>query len=142
MSRKNEIGKCDQCGESFGYYLIHNGFNDSSYAYCDSCGMTSLLNGYKIPPIRVKLEPYQVITPEAEPFLRECSCGGKFRSGATPRCLHCHCPLSATEATPFIEAQAEGVKKGWRWQRSWTGLYCIIIEGKSVDDVWKQVEKC
>jgi len=141
MSRKHEIGKCDQCSKSFGYYLIHNGFNDSSYAYCDSCGMTALLNLYQIPKIGIKLEPYQAIASEIEPFLQDCSCGGNFRSGEAPRCPHCHCSLSATEATLFIEAHAEGTKKGWRWQRNWTGLYCAIIEDKYVRDVWKQVEK-
>jgi hypothetical protein len=96
-----------------------------------------------MPKIGIKLEPYQAITPEMEPFLQNCSCGGKFRSGTTPRCPHCHCSLSATEATSFIEAQAEGAKNGnWRWQRNWTDLYCIIIENKSVNDVWKQIEKC
>jgi hypothetical protein len=140
MSRKNDIGKCDKCGKLFGYYLIHNGFNDSSYAYCDLCGATALLNLYKFPKIGIQLEPYQVITPVIEPFLKKCSCGGEFRSGATPKCPHCHCSLSATEATSFIEEQAEGTKKGWRWQRNWTGLYCIIIESKSVDDIWKPIE--
>jgi hypothetical protein len=139
MSQKNEIGKCDQCSKSFCYYLIHNGFNDSSYAYCDSCGMTALLNLYLIPKINIKIKPHQAIESKVEPFLQECSCGGKFRSEATPRCPHCHCSLSTIEATSFIEEHAEGTKKGWRWQRNWTGLYCIIIENKSVRDIWKPV---
>src|SRR5690348_16740219 len=139
MSRNQERGKCNECGKSFDYYLIHNGFNDSSYAYCDSCGMTALLNLYKIPKSGIKLEPHRAIAPEIEPFLHDCSCGGKFRSGVTPRCPHCHSSLSATEATSFVEANAEGTKKGWRWQRDWTGLYCIIIENKCVHDIWKQL---
>jgi hypothetical protein len=51
--------------------------------------------------------------------------------------------LSAIEATSYIEeAHAPAAKKGWRWQHNWTGLYAVIIEDKSVDDIWKQVEKC
>jgi hypothetical protein len=41
-------------------------------------------------------------------------------------------------ATEYIEPQAEGTKKGWRWQRTWTGLYSIIIEDSVVHDVWKK----
>jgi hypothetical protein len=137
MSRKNETGKCDRCGKSFDYYIVHSGFSDSSYAYCDSCGMTALLGLYKTPKIDIKIEPHQAIAPEIEPFLQECSCGGRFRNGTTPRCPHCHCPLSATEAASFIEAQARGTKKGWRWQGNWSGLYCVIIENRFVRDVWK-----
>src|SRR5271156_2569676 len=119
MSGRNKIGKCNECGKSFGFYLIHNGFNSTSYAYCDSCGMTAFFSLYKIPKIDVKLEAYQAITPEIEPFLQNCSCGGKFHSGAMPRCPHCHCSLSATEATSYIEeAHAPAAKKGWRWQRN------------------------
>jgi hypothetical protein len=137
MSRKQELGKCDQCQKTFGYYLVHNGFNNSSYAYCNACGTTALLNLYLVPKISIKLEPFQAITPEIEPFLRDCSCGGKFCSGTSPRCPHCDRPLLATEVTAFIESQAEGTKKGWHWQRNWVGLYCIIIENKCVRDVWK-----
>jgi hypothetical protein len=105
--------------------------------------MTAFFSVYKIPKIDVKLKPFQAITPEIEPFLQNCSCGGKFRSGTSPRCPHCHCSLSATEATAYIEeAHAPAAKNGWRWQQNWTGLYCIIIENKSANDVWKQIEKC
>jgi len=140
MARENQSGKCNECGKSFGYYLIHNGFNDSSYAYCNSCGMTALLGAYQVPEIGVKLEPFQAITPEIEPLLQACPCGGKFQSEATPRCPHCHCSLSATEAASFIETQAAGTKKGWRWQNNWTGLYCIIVENKFVKDIWNPIE--
>jgi hypothetical protein len=139
MARENLNGKCGECGKRFGYYLIHNGFNDSSYAYCSSCGMAALLSVYQIPKIGVRLEPFQAIKPEIEPFLQNCSCGGKFQSGAMPRCPHCHAHLSATQATSFIEAQAEGAKKGWRWQQNWTGLYCLIVENKFISDNWKPV---
>jgi len=40
--------------------------------------------------------------------------------------------LSAVTATSYIESNAPGTKKGWRWQRNWSGLYGIVIEGRRV----------
>lgn len=34
-------------------------------------------------------------------------------------------PSSAEKATAWIEANAPGTKKGWRWQRNWIGTYAI-----------------
>ena len=138
MARKHDIGDCEHCKKQFGYYLIHNGFNDSAYAYCDTCGMTELLDGWKGPKTgEFQMLLHQNITQEVEPFLAPCQCGGFFRAGASPRCPHCRQPLSADRAADYIERQAKGTKKGWRWQRGWTSLYCIIIEDKVVHDVWK-----
>jgi len=137
MARKHDIGDCEHCKKKFGYYLIHNGFNDSAYAYCDSCGLTALLDGWRVPK-GVQMPLHQAITPEVEPHLAPCQCGGSFRVSASPRCPHCQQPLSAVRAADYIEPQAEGTKKGWRWQRAWTGLYCIIIEERLVRDVWRQ----
>jgi hypothetical protein len=132
----NAIGKCDQCGGSFSYDLIHNGFNESAYAYCDECGMLSILDGWKIPD-GVKLTIHRMITPDIEPLLAPCPCGGQFRAGAPPRCPHCRSPVSAKEAATWIEANAPGTKAGWRWQRNWSGLYAISIEKRFIRDTWK-----
>jgi hypothetical protein len=139
MPRKHDIGDCEHCKKQFGYYLIHNGFNDSSYGYCDTCGMTALLDGWKAPK-HVRLTLHQSITPEVEPSLAQCTCGGTFRAGGSPRCPHCNEPLSAIRAAEYIESQVDGTKKGWRWQRSWTSLYCIIIEDNVAHDVWKPLD--
>jgi hypothetical protein len=136
MARRHDFGDCEHCKKQFGYYLIHTGFNESSYAYCDSCGFTALLDGWKVPK-SIQMVRHQNIAPEIETHLAPCQCGGAFRAGASPRCPHCRQPLSADRAADFIERQAEGTKKGWRWQRSWTSLYCIIIEDKVVHDIWK-----
>lgn len=69
------------------------------------------------------------INSEIEPFLTPCFCGGHFRKGATPRCPDCGMTLSAESATNYIEKNAPGTAKGWRWQRNWSGIYCIAIEG-------------
>lgn len=130
------IGTCEHCGGTFTYALLHNGFNESAYAYCDSCGITAVLDGWKMPDgIQVQLQT--VIKPEDEILLLPCECGGVFKSGASPRCPHCHSPISVESARQWIEANAPGTAKGWRWQCSWTGLYAIVIDKKLVRDNWK-----
>jgi len=42
----SNVGACESCGHQFRYDLIHNGFNDSAYGYCDLCGCTLLLSGW------------------------------------------------------------------------------------------------
>jgi hypothetical protein len=37
-------------------------------------------------------------------------------------------------ATAYIEINAPGTKKGWRWQRNWQATYCIVIENRVVND--------
>jgi hypothetical protein len=80
------------------------------------------------------------IKPEIEAYLSPCSCGGRFRADAAPRCPHCHQILSAVKAAVYIEANAPGAAKGWKWQRSWNGiyaLYSVMIEGRVVHDPWQ-----
>ena len=79
----------------------------------------------------------EVIEPALEPLLRTCDCGGRFKASAAPRCPHCRSELSASEAKQYLEAAAPGTGKGWRWQETWSGLYCIVIGDKLVNDNWK-----
>lgn len=136
ITAMSDLGKCDQCSKPFQYDLLHNGFNDSAYAYCDRCGMLCILDGWKIPK-GVNLTIHQKITPEIEPLLTPCQCGGKFTATASPRCPHCMTAISAENATEWIESNAPGTKKGWRWQRNWAGIYAISIEKLFVEDNWK-----
>ena len=136
MSREDGRGLCSCCGKEFVYYLIHNGFNDSSYAYCDLCGETCLLNLWTL-PVGVEINDCGVIPDDIEPKLRPCKCGGAFRRSAAPRCPNCSSILSATEAATYLVANAPGTKGGWRWQRTWDGLYCIVIEERLSNDCWK-----
>jgi hypothetical protein len=131
------IGACSTCGGSFEYELVHCGFADFGYAYCERCGQTALLDGWfpKI-PTGAHLRIQQVIEPTTEPYLKPCPCGGVFRSSASPRCPSCHVPISAEQATAWIEANAPGTKVGWRWQQNWTGTYAIVIEWQRVCDNW------
>jgi hypothetical protein len=158
-AREQKVGVCEHCKRRFGYYLIHNGFNESAYAYCEACGTTALLDKWKVPK-GIEVNWDNAITPGIEHHLAKCPCGGAFRAGASPRCPHCREPLSATQASEYIERQP-AVFKGlwrwkllwaytqgrlrnrtylspvrWQWQRTWTDLYCIIIDNRVVRDVW------
>ncbi len=143
---KKEIGKCNHCNKKFNYYLIHNGFNETNYAYCNRCGMTAFLHEYysAIPEqckaFFKKKDRYEKISKEFESFLEHCECGGEFTKASKPRCPTCNSYLSAKYATKYIEANAEGTKKGWHWQKSWNGLYAIVIENNKVENNWKKKE--
>ena len=130
-------GTCEHCRRTFHYQLAHNGFGDSAYAYCDRCGYTVTVDAWSRHPADLQLQYQRPLPPEAEPFLKPCPCGGKFRADAEPRCPHCNLPLSARLAASYIEANAPGTAKGWRWDRRWNGVYSIIIERRAVANWWK-----
>ena len=132
------MGTCDQCGEKFKIEIFHNGFGDSSYAYCDTCGMTAILSGWhKHWPSGIKCTQAE-ITGEMEPYLQPCECGGRFTKGNSPHCPHCKQPLSTEKATEDIEQQSPGTQKGWRWQRNWFGIYCAVVDGRQVANNFKE----
>jgi hypothetical protein len=138
---KQDIGSCDKCHGKFPYQIIHNGFNDTAYAYCDTCGITTFVGGWDDTdkPTDAPLNIHGPILPATEPWLRPCSCGGRFRHNASPHCPLCNAVLSAEAATSFIERNAEGTRSGWRWQRSWSGIYCLIISDRVTKNNWSQV---
>jgi hypothetical protein len=128
------IGKCEHCAAEFQFQIFHCGFGECSYAYCERCGRTAVLSGWsKRWPNGVKCTQAE-IAPEMEAHLSPCECGGRFRKGQAPRCPKCRNTLSADGAAEYIEAQAPGAKKGWRWQKSWHALYCMAIENWWVKD--------
>jgi hypothetical protein len=131
-------GCCDHCNGTFRYRLIHNGFSDSAYGYCSSCSSTVLLSGWNPVAQRVGLAIHQRITPQIEALLKRCPCGDRFRASADPKCPHCTHTLSASEATAYIERDAPGAKKGWRWQQSWSGIYSIVLNDHFLEDWWDE----
>jgi hypothetical protein len=132
-----KIGSCEHCHEPFRYAIYHCGFGDCSYAYCDLCGQTAILSMWdKSWPELSDCEVQQEICSAMEPLLKSCECGGRFKKGSAPRCPHCTERLSADSAASYVEANAPGTKKGWRWQRNWRGLYCMVVEGKRIDNNW------
>jgi hypothetical protein len=132
-----QTGDCSHCGKEFSYYLVHNGFNNTSYGYCDTCGCTAFFDTYRAGPQGVRPEPYRKIHRDVESYLRPCACGGQFTARASPRCPRCREELSAVAAAAWIEGNAPGTAKGWRWQMNWDDLYCIVVESRSVDNPWK-----
>jgi len=130
-----DIGICEACRREFHYRLIHNGFNDSAYIYCDQCGRCALFDGGK--RSSAPFSPYlhsHIADPSLEALLKRCPCGGRLAVAAVPRCPHCRAEIDAVFATGYLERNAPGTKKGWRWQRSWRGLYSVIIEGQVLND--------
>lgn len=139
MSRLRDTGTCEHCNGRFRYALIHNGFNDSAHAYCDRCGRTALLDARSDAiPEQAGFRPHGPIPVAAEPWLLPCECGGAFRAAASPRCPGCNRELSAEPARAWIESQAPGAAKGWRWQGSWCGIYAIVVEGRVVENNWRR----
>ena len=137
--RKPEyVGACETCGVHFRYDLFHNGFGDSAYGYCESCGRTVVLSGWSETARQIALRVHQPFEATIVPLLKPCLCGGRFLPSASPRCPSCSHELSAERATDYIEANAPGTARGWRWQRSWNGIYCIAIEGRVVSDWWDE----
>ena len=134
MVRKQNIGKCDTCKKEFHYYMVHNGFNNTSYAYCSECGMTAFFDLVKIPKSITVSFGQGAIPEAAEALLKKCQCGGKFTRNAKPRCPHCLNELSAETATSYLQANAS---KGWLWLKKWTGVDCIIIENRKTYEPWK-----
>lgn len=68
MDNSDDTARCESCSEGFTYFLVHNGFNDSAYAYCDTCGMTALLSGWsKKIPEGLNLKIQQVISESVKP---------------------------------------------------------------------------
>jgi hypothetical protein len=134
----NPTGSCEHCGGTFRYRIIHNGFNDSAYAYCNKCSFTVLLSGWTQAAKRAALRIHQRITSDLEVLLKPCPCGGAFRYTADPKCPHCARALSPVDATAYIERDAQGTAKGWHWQQSWSGIYSIVINDRVVEDWWDE----
>ncbi len=140
---KNRVGICDKCKTSFNYYLIHNGFNETSYSYCDHCGKTCLLDEYS-EEIPRKCQwffetdkRYEKISDKLEGYLKKCSCGGSFKRNASPRCPHCRQELDPVEVNKFIYNDVRPEYKGkFLWQNNWNGIYAIVIENNKIDNNW------
>ena len=135
-------GDCEHCGRFYRYSLWHSGFGDNSYAYCDLCGTVAILTYSNprvagFPPLSSE---YGEIDESWEQFLQPCACGGSFRQGASPRCPFCKLKLSPEHAADHIEEQARGATRGWHWQNTWSGLYCMAIEDPKQPGTLLQVD--
>ena len=139
MADRPKLGTCEECHKRFEYELVHNGVHNSSYAYCERCGATALLDmtDTRFPVEMLKQSAYRSISPGVEAHLKKCDCGGEFKPGAAPRCPHCQEALSPVKAAMYIEANAPKSAHDWRWQMNWIGNYCIVVEGRQVRNNFK-----
>ena len=134
-------GDCEHCCRIYHYTLLHAGFGDYSYAYCDLCGSLATF-GYSnsfMMNLPTPQAQHQVVDASWEPHIADCACGGHFLSSASPRCIFCNQPLSAEHAAPHIERNSVGAGRGWRWQKNWTDVYCMALEDPGNPGMLKQV---
>jgi hypothetical protein len=131
-------GWCQQCGGTFQYRLVHNGFSNTAYAYCDHCSFTVLLSEWSEAARRVPFRSQGRISPDLECLLKQCPCGGRFLASSDPKCPNCARPLSPVDATSYIEKNAPGTAKGWRWDQSWSGVYSIVLNDQILEDWWDE----
>jgi hypothetical protein len=137
----NKIGICEHCHKEFKYELIHDGFSEMNYLYCDSCGMTAFFPGLDICKTfgyssQAELPGHGVLEKKYADLLTPCPCGGTFSGDASPRCPHCLKPLSAKKATKYIQSKKN--KYIWKlsWGESWKGRFFLVIEGKEIKNNW------
>jgi len=128
-------GNCHQCGAEFPYMLIHNGFNESAYAYCGGCGRLGLLSLWTFREACLAPE-HGPIEESCIPDLAACVCGGRFSARAAPRCPGCGNELDPELVAGTIEAQAPGARNGWRWSRTWSGIEALAVSHPPVDLAW------
>jgi hypothetical protein len=97
MGRTDGHEVCKSCDATLGYCLIHNGSNESAFAYCDRCGITALFDGWsKAIPVGADLKVHGPIGADVEAYVSPCNCGGRFTGVAFPRCTRCHVPRMPT----------------------------------------------
>lgn len=128
---------CPACTGHFEARLIHNGFNNSSYAYCAKCGTTALCT-HSAWPVSVPKSDYGPLLPEQISHLRRCTCGGAFHTHAMPRCPGCQAALDPIEATSWIESGSAGTEGGWRWQGSWLGIHAVVVGDIVLENPWSE----
>lgn len=135
---------CLGCRRNLRYRFIHNGFNESVYAYCDSCGKLATLdtNNGHVPRLvsqRDRDDWASAIDTSFESELEPCACGGRFCRGAAPRCPYCRRSLTLDDFRdpPSFATRVLcrlGLSRTWLGPRSWTGLYSVVIEDNRVDN--------
>jgi hypothetical protein len=136
-------GDCEHCHRTFRYTLWDALFGEYSYAYCDACGMLATIydsneRAAALPPVEAK---YREIDAAWEPFLAPCDCGGHFKKGAAPRCVHCNEALSAEYAAVHIAKNVKGTAKNWVWQGNWHDRLCMAIaDPKDVGNLRHRVD--
>lgn len=92
---------CPVCNVSFHIdqpYQYHAGFGNQGFLYCDSCPNLVVFGSYDPEYVKIIQSKHPWTLNEAEKErvesrLRHCSCGGRFRFTAAPRCPLCNAPI-------------------------------------------------
>src|ERR1700733_13103601 len=103
-------GSCEHCAASFGVEIFHNGFGDSSYAYCGGCGMRPSSQAGAIVGRTASSAMQAEVSPDME-YLMPWTCGSKFSTENTPHCPNCKQPLSAEAAAQHRAAKSWNQKR-------------------------------
>jgi hypothetical protein len=130
---------CASCAKTFSVALLHNGFNNSEFLYCDTCHRVAILNFYSrrsnlllqladmsggvLWSWRNSIEANRDI----EMRLSPCQCGGHFSFQAAPHCPICRAALNLQDVLRQLN-----VRQGWN--NGWRGIYCLVVEGGIVED--------
>lgn len=123
-------GDCEHCGHEFRYQLTSAVFGRFFYAYCDACGTLATVQpgtvaGAGAPPADKTTYEIPALW---EPLLKCCPCGGHFRAGCAPRCIHCNSVLSPQSAATYIQRNFADNRRGWKWPGTWSAEFCMAIE--------------
>jgi hypothetical protein len=131
-------GFCERCGAMFSCRLVNDERNGSEHYFCQLCGRTAIVSVTEM-EARFGDRERSVLGFEifvVEDNLANCECGGRFKMLGAPRCPSCRKVLSAPLATRWIEGNAQAAHSGRRWQRTWSGLFAIVIGERVVVDPW------
>lgn len=121
---------CPTCKHSYYGRVLHAGFDDSEFLYCDRCFRIALLSIYsRSADILLRLavpalwswRESAASRIEIEASLRGCECGGRFTFDAVPKCFNCQSVLPLETILEAFGAH------GW-WGVGWRGFYCLIQE--------------
>jgi hypothetical protein len=98
MKINYECPNCHQKINSEYPDIIHSGFNDSGFLYCDKTGDLLTWSSFDKKYIELigQTQPWQLSTKQKaiiESSLKACDCGGRFLFSATPRCPNCNSPI-------------------------------------------------
>ena len=104
---------CPKCHRTFSLgqkYAYHAGFSNVGFLYCEACPNLVVFSSFdpRYTKIVGQVHPWTLNLlkkRKIERELRPCSCGGRFRFAAKPRCPLCNKPIPTILPDPihFIE---------------------------------------
>ena len=128
---------CSACGQDFKVRVVHSGFSNDEFLYCDRSHHVAVLEIYsRTSSLLLRLadecgrglwdwRESAEYRARIEGALRSCPCGGRFTFSAGPRCPRCRVPLALDEVRAQVELFGNA---GWR------GAYYLILDDGSVEE--------